>query len=69
MDKSSIQMLFDYHFGMYDRVWDCVMELSTEQFIEESDYSFRSVRNQLLHCMNVDDRGLSRLRLQTPPAQ
>ena len=68
MDKSSILMLFGYHFGMYDRVWDCVMDLTTDQFIEESDYSFRSVRNQLDHCINVDDRWVARLRLQTPPA-
>ena len=39
MDKHSLLMLFDYHFGMYDQVWECVMDLTTDRFNEESDYS------------------------------
>ena len=63
----TIKLLFDYHYGMFDKVWDSVSGMATEAFVAESDYSMRSVRNHLVHCMNVDDRWLARLRLQKPP--
>ncbi len=62
------KMLFDYHYGTFDKVWDCVSGMATEAFVAESEYSLGSVRNHLVHCMNVDDRWLARLRLQQPPA-
>lgn len=66
MILKAIQTLFDYHYAMYDRVWSSVMELSAEQFIREHDYSLGSVRNQLVHVMDVDDRWLTRLQNQQP---
>ena len=54
--------MFDYHYGMYDRIWDIVQGLSPGQFVEESDYSLGSLRNQLLHVIEVDYRWLARLQ-------
>lgn len=67
MNPEAIKTLFDYHFGMWDRVWDCVMELTDEQFVQESDYSWRSVRNHLVHAMSTDNRWLARIQNKSLP--
>ena len=67
MDASGIKMMFNYHYGIFDQIWNCVDPLSSEQFVEESDYSLGSVRNHLVHCMNVDDRWLARIQEIEPP--
>lgn len=67
MDVKAMQTLFNYHYGMFEPVWDCATSLSAEQFIEESDYSLGSVRNHLVHCLNVDDRWLARLQGRVLP--
>ncbi len=66
MMLTAVRSLLDYHYTAYDRVWSSVMELSREQFVQEYDYSLGSIRNQLAHVMNVDDRWLSRLQHQQP---
>ena len=67
MDRHVIKTLFDYHYGMFDDIWASVAQLSVAQFVEESDYSLGSVRNHLVHCMNVDDRWVARIQELTPP--
>lgn len=66
MMLTAVRSLFDYHYTAYDRLWSSVMELSQDQFLQEYDYSLGSVRNQLAHVINVDDRWLSRLQNQQP---
>lgn len=67
MNSRVIRTLFDYHYGMFDTVWESVMDLTAEQFVAENGYSLASVRNHLVHCMNVDERWLARLRGIAPP--
>lgn len=67
MDSQTIKTIFDYHYGMFDSVWACAAELSAAQFVEDKGYSLGSVRNHLVHCMNVDDRWLARLQQKTLP--
>lgn len=67
MDRSMLFTLLDYHYGMFDRVWSSVKQLTPEQFVAETNYSLGSVRNHLVHCANVDDRWLARMRGLTPP--
>ena len=62
MNIVSIRTLYDYHYGMYDRVWDCIMQLSDAQFVQEFDYSLRSVRNHMLHVLENDQRWVARLQ-------
>ena len=62
MNAPAIRTMFDYHYGMYDRIWEIVQELSPQQFVQESDYSLGSLRNQLLHVIEVDNRWLARLQ-------
>lgn len=66
MIRQAVRTLVDYHYAAYDQVWSSVMNLSREQFLREHDYSLGSIRNQLVHVMNVDDRWLSRLQGQQP---
>ena len=49
-----VQTLFDYHYGLYDRVWDSIMTLSDAQFVQAIDYSHGSVRDQMVHVATTD---------------
>ena len=62
MDAGAIRRLLHYHYGMFERVWECADELTAAQFVAESDYSIGSLRNHFVHCMNVDDRWLARMK-------
>jgi len=62
MDIQSINTLFDYNYGVHDRIWQGVMELTTEQFIAQSDYLWLSVRNHMVHLMSTDNRWLTRIQ-------
>lgn len=61
MNTQVMLTMFDYNYSAHDRVWDCVMELAPEEFITESDYSWGSIRNHLVHVMSVDNRWLARV--------
>lgn len=67
MDASAIGRLLHYHYGMFERVWECAYDLTADQFVAETDYSLGSVRNHFLHCMNVDGRWLARMKGGAPP--
>ena len=62
MDSKTIKTIFNYHYGMFERVWACAEKLTNAQFVADNGYSLGSVRNHLVHCMNVDDRWLARLQ-------
>lgn len=61
MDNVAIQKLMDYNYGAHDRVWELIMQLDDEQFVQEMDYSWKSVRNHLVHIISVDNRWLARI--------
>ncbi|MDE2635570.1 MAG: DinB family protein [Chloroflexota bacterium] len=67
MKSSAIGKLLHYHYGMFERVWECAQDLTADQFAAESDYSVGSVRNHFVHCLNVDGRWLARLKGEAPP--
>src|SRR5262245_55426222 len=56
------KMLFAYNYAVHDKVWDCAMQLSEEQFTQDLGYSFGSIRNQFVHVMGADSRWLARLQ-------
>jgi uncharacterized damage-inducible protein DinB len=63
MNASSFRHLYDYHFTINRKIWDtCIVPLTDEQFTRPSDYSVGSVRNQVVHMLNIDDRWFSGLR-------
>lgn len=63
MNAGGFRKLFEYHFAANRKVWDqCVAGLTDEQYTRQLDYSVGSVRNQVVHLYNIDDRWFSGLR-------
>ena len=67
MDSTTLKTMFDYHYGMFEGVWACAEQLTSAQFVADNGYSLGSARNHLVHCMNVDDRWMARLKETTLP--
>lgn len=63
MNANAFRHFYDYHFAENRNLWDrYVTRLSPEQFVQLTDYSHGSVRDQIVHLMNVDDVWFSELR-------
>jgi uncharacterized damage-inducible protein DinB len=62
------RLLIDYHLDSNAHLWECVMTLTDEQFVQPCHYSLGSVRHQIMHLVNVDARWLGRLQgTELPP--
>ena len=56
MNANAFRHFYEYHFTENRKIWDkYISSLSYEQFVQNVDYSHGSVRNQIVHLMNVDD--------------
>lgn len=68
MNADAFRDLYEYHFKINRKIWDTsVMALTDEQFTQTVDYSIGSVRNQVVHMLNIDDRWFCGLRgLEAP---
>jgi uncharacterized damage-inducible protein DinB len=63
MNTNAFRHFYDYHFTENRKIWDSyVTPLTHEQFTRDVDYSLGSVRDQIVHLMNVDDAWFSGLR-------
>ena len=63
MDANAFRHFYDYHFSENRKIWDrYVSQLSYEQFTQPVDYSYGSVRDQLVHIMTCDETWFSELR-------
>jgi uncharacterized damage-inducible protein DinB len=63
MNADAFRQLYDYHFSENRKLWDSyIMGLSQEQFTHHINYSMGSVRNHIVHLMNVDEIWFSDLR-------
>jgi len=63
MNASAFRYLYEYHFTENRRVWEeCVMPLSHEQFTQKATYSLGSVRDQVIHLVDVEETWFSELR-------
>jgi uncharacterized damage-inducible protein DinB len=68
VNADAFRQLYDYHFTINRKIWDqCIVPLTQEQFIGKVDYSVGSVRNQVVHMLNIDDRWFSGLRGEKVP--
>ncbi len=66
MDADAFRYLYDYHFSKNRKMWDrFIMPLSQEQFVQGADYSHGSVRNQVVHLLNVEELWFSELQNRT----
>jgi uncharacterized damage-inducible protein DinB len=56
MNADAFRELFDYHFTINHKIWtQCILPLTQEQFLQEIPYSVGSVRNQIVHMMDIED--------------
>ncbi len=63
MNADAFRQLYEYHFSENRSLWNtCIMSLSQEQFTQPSNYSMGSVRNQIVHLMQVDNAWFSDLQ-------
>lgn len=68
MNADDIRDLYAYHFAMNRKLWDdSVMTLTDEQFTQRLEYSVGSIRNQVVHLFNIDDRWFAGLRREEVP--
>ncbi len=55
MFADAIRHFYEYHFSENRKLWDqYIAELSEEQFLQGSDYSHGSIRDQIVHLIQVD---------------
>jgi uncharacterized damage-inducible protein DinB len=67
MNADAFRRLYGYHFAENRKLWDrYVTQLSPEQFTQAMGYSYGSVRDQILHLIEVDDIWFSELRGVAP---
>lgn len=63
MNADAFRQLYEYHFAANRKVWNTwVMSLTQEQFVQPIEYSVGSVRNHIVHLINVDKGWFSELR-------
>lgn len=69
MNADAFRHFYHYHFSANRSLWDaCIRPLSQEQFTQAVNYSLGSVRNHVVHLMEVEDIWFSELRGMTEPA-
>jgi uncharacterized damage-inducible protein DinB len=61
MRPGEIRTVHEYGYWAFEKVWDCVMQLSDAQFTQKLDYSRGSIRNQIVHMMSATRRWIIRL--------
>ncbi|MEM7116891.1 MAG: DinB family protein [Chloroflexota bacterium] len=63
MTPDTFQHLYDYHFAANRKVWnEGELQLTKQQFIAKVDYSVGSIRNHVIHLINVDNAWFADLR-------
>jgi uncharacterized damage-inducible protein DinB len=62
MNADAFRHFYNYHFAENRKLWDYVTQLSPEQFSQNVNYSHGSVRDQVVHLMNVEDAWFTPLR-------
>ena len=67
MNADAFRHLYEYHFAENHRLWEYVMSVSAGQFVQPLGYSHGSVREQVVHLMDVDEVWFSDLRRVQPP--
>jgi uncharacterized damage-inducible protein DinB len=69
MKPNEVKTLFNYDAWAFERVWECISQLSDAQFVEEIDYSTGSIRNIVVHMMSASRNWMSRLQGTEMPAR
>ena len=63
MNADAFRKFYEYHFAENRKTWNWyIADLTPEQFTQPVDYSHGSVRDQIVHLMDVDEVWFSELR-------
>lgn len=62
MEIETVKELFRYNYWAHRGVWECILKLSEEQFVQEFDYAWKSVHGQVVHVMGAEEVWLTRIR-------
>jgi len=63
VNADSFRYFYDYHLAENRKIWDeYITPLTSEQFTQNTGYSHGSVRDQIVHLMNVDEVWFAELR-------
>ncbi|MFN8419467.1 MAG: DinB family protein [Anaerolineae bacterium] len=63
MNAQAFRHFYDYHFYEYRKLWKVyITSLPQELFIKDADYSLGSVRNHIIHLINVEEGWFTGLR-------
>lgn len=63
MNANAFRHFYDYHFAENRKIWEeYVTSLTDEQFEQPVNYSHGSVREQVIHLMDVDEAWFGGLR-------
>ncbi|GAB4125085.1 MAG: hypothetical protein Fur005_29110 [Roseiflexaceae bacterium] len=68
MNANAFRHLYRYHFAENRKLWDAVLTISDQQFLQPNGYSHGSVRDQIMHLIDVDQVWFSELQGIEPPA-
>jgi uncharacterized damage-inducible protein DinB len=67
MHANDIRILYDYHFAINRKVWEAaIVPLSEEKFLQPLGYSVGSIRNQMVHLMDIEEGWFGGLRSGVP---
>jgi uncharacterized damage-inducible protein DinB len=67
MNANAFRHFYDYHFAENRKIWDrYITPLTDEQFTQHANYSHGSIRDQIVHLMDVDDIWFSELQGTSP---
>lgn len=68
MNADDFRQLYEYHFTINRKIREqCIAGLAQAQFVQKVNYSVGSVRNQVVHMMNIDERWFCALRGEKVP--
>lgn len=66
MNADAFRHFYNYHFAENRKVWDHVLSLSHDLFIQPVGYSRGSVREQVIHLIDAEDVWFSELQGVNP---
>lgn len=56
MNANAFRQFYEYHFTENRKLWEsCIVPLTHEQFTLDMEYSHGSVRDQIIHLVDVDE--------------
>jgi uncharacterized damage-inducible protein DinB len=61
MKPNEMLTIHQYGYWAFEKVWECIEQLTDKQFVEDLGYSRGSIRNQVIHMMSATRRWIIRL--------